>query len=311
MSTDSGTQPDPQPLAIDAGMPERPETWPTGTLAALRQFVQGDVVEAPPFFYFADPSRPVWARTHAYTADSDGPEVIEMPDGTGPPYGVITTHTCDIGEEDADRPIRPWVQISPIYDRSGDLDSGWRRKLRRGEGPRYLMHLPALGGGFWVADFRIEMPVEKGWLATRRRLDGFADEAAQRRVGERIAMLRSRPAFAGRFVALVQRPLVAALKDLRTTNRDLYDRMDSQVEEVAVELDSLLNPHSARVTLLVEQQVDQEIDDWWHQWWDTASESCQTTDLVLYSFAVRRTSDVSLAEYRRMTTVPLARISPD
>jgi len=311
MSTDSGTQPDPHPLAIDAGLPERPEAWPSGALAALRHFVQGDVVEAPPFFYFADPSRPVWARTHAYAADSEGPEVIEMSAGAGPPYGVINTQTCDIGEEDADRPIRPWVQISPVYDRSGDLDSGWRRKLRRDEGPRYLMHLPALTGGFWVADFRIEVPVEKGWLATRRRLDGFADEAAQRRVGERIAMLRSRPAFAGSFVDLVQRPLVAALKGLRATNRDLYDRMDSQVDEVAVELDSLLDPHDARITLLVEGHVDQDVDDWWHEWWDVASERCEAADLTLHAFAARRISDVSLAEYRRMTTVPLARISPE
>jgi len=245
MNADSGAAPDLLPLDVDAGLPEGPETWPPGALAALRLFVQGDVVETPPLFYFADPSRPVWARTRAYAIDSEGPEVIEMPAAAGPRYGLITTQTCDIGEEDADRPIKPWVQISPIYDRSRDLDSGWRRKLRRGEGPRYLMHLPALPDGFWVADFRIEVPVEKGWLATRRRLDGFADEATQRRVGERIAMLRSRPAFAGRFVELVQRPLVAALRDLRARNRDLYDRMDSQVNEVAVELDSLLDPHES------------------------------------------------------------------
>lgn len=83
-------------------------------------------------FYFADPRRPVWARTRAYAADSQGPEVIEMAEGAGPRYGLITSQTCDIAEEDADRPIRPWVQISPVYDRT-DLDSGWRRKLRRGE----------------------------------------------------------------------------------------------------------------------------------------------------------------------------------
>jgi len=68
------------------------------------------------------------------------------------------------------------------------------------------MHVPALSRGFWVVDFRIEVPVEKGWLATRTRLDGFADEAARRRVGEVIAMLRSRPAFGSRFVELVQPP---------------------------------------------------------------------------------------------------------
>jgi hypothetical protein len=311
MSTDSGAEPDPQPVAIDAGLPEGPGEWPSGTLESLRHFVQGDVVEAPPFFYFADPSRPVWARTRAYTADSEGPEVIEMPESAGPAYGLITTQTCDIGEEDADRPIRPWVQISPIYDRSADLNSGLQRLLGRGEGPRYLMHLPALPTGFWVADFRIEAPVEKGWLATRRRIDGFADEAAQRKVGERIAMLRSRPAFAANFVDLVQRPLVTALKNVRTANRDLFNRINSQVDEVAVELDSLLDPQAARITLLVDEPVDQDVDDWWHEWWDATSERSQAAGLTLYAFATRRTSDVSLAEYRRMTTVPLARISPE
>jgi hypothetical protein len=311
MNADSGVQPDPPPLAIDAGLPERKDAWPPGTLAALRQFLQGDVVDEPPFFYFADPSRPVWARTHAYSPDSEGPEVVEVPASARPRYGLIITQTCDIAEEDADSPVKPWVQISPIYDRSVDLDSGWRRKLRRGEGPLYLMHVPALHEGFWVADFRIEVPVEKGWLATRRRVDGFADEAAQRRVGERVAMLRSRPAFDGKFVALVQRPLVTALKALRASNRELYDRMGSQVDEVAVQLDSFIDPHDARVTLLVSGDIDQDIDEWWREWWDATSESCQASDLSLQAFAVRRTSDVNVAEYRRMTTVPLGRLSPD
>jgi len=304
-------QPDPQQVPIDAGLPDGPEGWPSGVLSALRQFVQGDVVEKPPFFYFADPARPVWARTRAYAAGSDGPEVIEMPDNAGPPYGVITSQTCDIGEEDAQRPIRPWVQLCPVYDRVTDLDSGWRRKLAKGDGPRYLMHLPALPGGFWVADFRIEVPVEKGWLATCAKLDGFRDEAAQRKVGERIAMLRSRPAFADRFVRLVQRPLVTALKELRSTKRDLYDRMDAQVEEVAVELNSLLDPRDARITLLVPGQVDPDIEDWWRSWWDTTSESCSNAGLDLQAFAIRKTSEVTVAEYRRMTTVPLTRISPE
>jgi hypothetical protein len=269
------------------------------------------VVEKPPFIYFADPARPIWVRTRAYTSDSDGPEVIEMPDNARPPYGLITTQTCDISEEDAERPIRPWVQLSPVYNRLEDLDSGWRKKLARGEGSRHLMHLPALPGGFWVADFRIEVPVEKGWLATCTKLTGFANEAAQRKVGERIAMLRSRPAFAGRFVSLVQRPLVTALKEMKSVDRDLYDRMDTQVEEVAVELDSLFDPHVARITLLVADQVDQDIDEWWRTWWDAANESCSGSGFDLHAFAVRRTSEVTVAEYRRMTTVPLARISPD
>ena len=311
MSVGPHMQLDPQPLPIDAGLPDGPEAWPTGVLGALRQFVQGDVVEGPPFFYFADPSRPIWARTRAYAADSSGPEVIEMPAGAEPPYGLITTQTCDIREEDSDSPVRPWVQISPVHDRSGYLNSGERRLLSRGQGPRYLMHLPALPSGFWIADLRIEVPVEKGWLATRTKLDGFTDEAARRRVGERVAMLRSRPAFAGRFVSLVQRPLVEALKGLRSADQELYIRMQEQVDEVAVELDSMLDPREARVTLLVTGDVDGEVADWWSTWWATTTEICAAGGLTLHAFGIRSTSDVTVAEYRRMTTVPLARISPE
>lgn len=308
--SDSPTQPGWKPPTIDAGLPETQDKWPPDALRALRQFVQGDVVADPPFFYFADPARPVWLRTHAYTADSAGPEVIEVPDQARPRYGLITTQTCDIGEEDADRPVRPWIQLSPVYDLTLELNSGLRRLLRDGAGPQYLMHVPDLPNGFWVVDFRIEVPVEKGWLAPRARLRGFADEAAQRRVGERIAMLRSRPAFAGSFVELLQRPLVTALKRLRQEHRELYGRMNDQVDEVAVELDSHLDPHNVRVTLIVDGTLDEDVHDWWRNWWDESSARCHEAEMELQAFAVRTASQITLSEYRRMTTVPLARISP-
>lgn len=311
MTADPGSQPDLAPTTIDAGLPQYIDRWPDGTLEALKNFVQGHVVERPPLFYFADPSRPVWIRTHAYTEDSEGPETIELPQNQGPPYGLITTQTCDISEEDADLPIRPWVQLSPIYDRSSDLDSGWRKKLRRGGGPLYLLHVPALPDGFWVADFRIEMPMEKGWLAAQTPVDGFGDETARRKVGERIAILRSRPAFAPRFIDLIQRPLIQALKTLRSKNPALFESMDEREPEVAVELDSFLDPRVARVTLLVSGPVSEDIKEWWSAWWDETSERCESSGLTLQPFAVRETSQVTLAEYRRMTTVPLTRISPD
>ena len=311
MNMDSEPQPDPQPIPIDIGLPASRDAWPPGVLDALKNFVQGHVVEKPPLFYFADPSRPVWARTFAYAVDSEGPEVVELSAGTGPTYGLITTQTCDIAEEDAERPIRPWVQVSPIYDRSEDLNSGWRRTFQRGGGPRYLMYVPALTNGFWVADFRIEIPVEKGWLATRSPIDGFGDEAAQRKVGERLAVLRNRPAFASRFVELIQRPLVEDLKKLKAENLHLYETMVQEDPEIAVELDSFLDPRLVRLTLLVERALSTGTEEWWRAWWDDASGRCEAVGLVLQPFAVREVTEVNLAEYRKMTTLPLARISSD
>jgi hypothetical protein len=299
-----------EPLSIDDGLPASRAEWPSGVLDALRPFAQGHVVADPPLLYYADPSRPIWARTAAYTANATGPEIIEAGDQAAPRYGLITSQTCDISEEDAERPIRPWVQVAPIYNRT-DLNSGQQTLLRNRKGPRHLLHLPALPGGFWVADLRIEVPIEKGWLATCEPIDGFGDEASQRAVGERIALLRSRPAFAGRFVDAVQRPLVAELKSLRTTDRALYDRMDMQVDEVCVELDSLLDPSQARVTLLCETHPDPDIQEWWEQWWDAAVPVANDAGINLHAFAVRLLSETTIADYRRMTTIPLTRLSPD
>jgi hypothetical protein len=299
-----------EPFTIDDGLPASHANWPVGVLEALRPFAQGHVVANPPLFYYADPSRPIWARTAAYTADATGPEIVEAGDQTAPRYGLITSQTCDISEEDAERPIRPWVQVAPIYNRT-DLNSGAQTLLRNGKGPRHLLHLPALPQGFWVADLRIEVPVEKGWLATSKPIDGFGDETKQRAVGERVALLRSRPAFAGRFVDAVQRPLVAALKNLRATDRALYDRMDVQVDEVCVQLDSLLDPSQARVVLLCETDPDPDVREWWEQWWDRAVPTANAAGINLHAFAVRLLSEMTVTEYRRMTTVPLTRLSPD
>lgn len=52
----------------------------------------------------------------------------------------------------------------------------------------YLVYLPALEPGFWVADLRIELPVEKGWLAGQTPTKGFDNEDSQRGLGARLAL---------------------------------------------------------------------------------------------------------------------------
>lgn len=299
----------PQPQAIDEGCPQSRDAWPDGVLDSLRRFSQGDVIERPPLFYYADPRYPIWARTREYQQTSTGPEVIVVGPEASPPYGIITSQTCDIAEEDADEPIRPWVQMCPVYDRS-DLNSGTRRLLRDGKGSRHLLHLPNLTSGFWIADLRIEYPVEKGWLAQQRPIDAFADEVRQRIVGSRVAALRSRPAFGREFGEAVQRPLVDRLRELRRNDTAFYQRMDLQVDGVAVELDSLLNPTQARISLLTEGDLDEDIRAWWESWWDAAVPEAWEKGITLQAFTSHRLDQLTVAEYRRMTIVPLERVSP-
>src|SRR5919197_3269430 len=100
---------------IDRGLPNEADEWPDQVLERLAEWEQGDLVARPPLFYFADPSRAIWIVTREYTESSEGPEVIFAPDEMSPPYGVITTQTCDIGEEGRARPVKPWVQVAPVY----------------------------------------------------------------------------------------------------------------------------------------------------------------------------------------------------
>ena len=127
-----------------------------------------------------------------------------------------------------------------MYDIDATLNSGEKKLLRQGRFRRSLLHVPAVTPGFYVADFRISFPVEKGWLARQAKVDGFSTEELRQRVGDRLALLSGRPAFAGSFVATIQGPLTAALRALKQTDREAFDRLDEAVPEVGVLMDSQL-----------------------------------------------------------------------
>jgi hypothetical protein len=284
---------------IDSGVPDGPAEWPSGVLDRLKVFCQGDVVRNPPLFYYADPTRPVFTETFRYQQGSEGPEIVLAEDSFTPPYGIITTQTCDIAEEDSARPLRPWVQMSPIFPLKGN--KGYRRSLARGRGPLTYLHVPDLPEGeFWVADLRIEYPVEKGWLAFQERIDGFASEEARRRVGERVAWIRQRPALAGAFVEAIQRPLMASLRRLQEENPDLFDEIDSQVEEVAARLDSYLDPSSVQLVLLGSANISRVSRSWFESWQDQQLSRAAELGITLHALDARRFSELSVAEYRNM-----------
>jgi hypothetical protein len=119
-----------------------------------------------------------------------------------------------------------------VYDIDATLNSGEKKLLRQGRFRRSLLHVPAVTPGFYVADFRISFPVEKGWLARQAKVDGFSTEELRQRVGDRLALLSGRPAFAGSFVATIQGSLTAALRALKQTDREAFDRLDEAVPEV-------------------------------------------------------------------------------
>ena len=85
--------------------------WPREVLEALRLFKQGDLIDKPPFFYAALPPLEIF---DAGGLIDEEPQVVELHPDDAPPYGIITTQTCDLDEQG--EPSQPWLQVSPVYE---------------------------------------------------------------------------------------------------------------------------------------------------------------------------------------------------
>lgn len=178
---------------IDGGLIE---SWDDAVIAATKAFDQGDLVEHPPFFYSATPSRAAWASSQmmADEVSDDEDIVIELDPIDRPPLGIITSQGCDVDE--ALR--KPWVQIAPVFPlEQYASDEKWIAEIRRDSVPHLILLDPPTTDGNWVADLRIEMPVEKSWLAGRQPIPAFATEEGRRHFARRLAGRLERPALSG------------------------------------------------------------------------------------------------------------------
>jgi hypothetical protein len=154
---------------IDVGLPGGRDEWPEGVLDAVRRFAQGDVVPCPPVAYYGDPRRPVHEVTRRYAARYTEPMLMAVTGPVAPRWAILTSGTCDIGEEDSNRPLRPTIQLSPVVDLS-DWDSEKLKQVQSGK-IHYLVHLPALSKVeecFWVADLPDGIPRGEGLVSLSR-----------------------------------------------------------------------------------------------------------------------------------------------
>jgi hypothetical protein len=305
---------------IPSQIPPDREHWPPGVLDELKKFRQGDVVPGLPYFYWGNPANGVLDLTSSYADDGQG--IIES--ALQFDYGMIATQTCDIAEEDSPRPSQPWVHLCPVYnaeatyqptgpppDKLAKLIGGGDRKLiRQGRLQRYLW-LPAIPDGLWIADLRLLLPVEKGWLATRDRIEPFHNEPEQLKVGRLLAWLHDRPAFDGRFVTTVQQPLAKALGALRRDDATLFERLYDQVAEIGVSTDRNIAIKTAEVVVLCNEALDGAAEEWLRDWWAESAQAAADEGLTLLPLRTARLDQMTAAEYRTFTRLPLAAVSPN
>jgi hypothetical protein len=151
--------------------------WPPEVAQALAPFKQGDLLEKPPFFYGRHPTIEL--------VDAGGPggtesQVHELHPDDAPPYGIITTQTCDLNKQGT--PTQPWFQVSPVYV------VGDERILDKA----YAVELTGPPADRFVADLRIELPLEKSLLVGREPIPGFATDEEAEAFGRLLGQRRAR-----------------------------------------------------------------------------------------------------------------------
>ncbi len=181
--------------------------WPQAVDRALTSFRCGTVIESPPLAYHAVGRYALWSAS-TQVEGLDELELVDLADPDRPPFGIITTETCDLIEEDRDHKLRPWFQVSPVIDLA-HLDDQVKSSIENLRST-YLCRLtgPRFADGFYVADLRISIPLEKSALVGRVAIIGFASAEEERAFAIQVGEMSTRPVWPNS----VQQIIVGELK---------------------------------------------------------------------------------------------------
>lgn len=278
------------------------QPWSEEVLAAVRRFRQGDLVHDPPLFYFGSGASAVLTLTRDTPGDGT-PDVYIADDGTMS-WGVITTQTCDVQEEG--RPKRPWIQVAPVYELTRD-EGRWNqiRKKRIS----YLTHISGLEPGFWIADTRIEMPIEKSWLVQSASVRGFETEDEYLAFADHLAANRRRPALAASILDHLVNPLKASLDALPTEEAtELLDPVEEILLDVAGDR---VTPESVQLVVLCKGDCPAHVREWFEGWWDGARAAADDELALLRPrFEHGGQDGLPVDEHRRMVALSWSDLSP-
>ena len=294
------------PWSLDAGLD--PDEWPAQARAAVSALRQGTLIDEPPFVYAATATFPIHPTTRAWAQTSAAQSGVVNVVNTErcPPHGLIVTQTCDLVEEG--RPKRPWVHVAPVYRFDGPLDQA--RMVLRERGLDYLVPIDALAATdeeLWVADLRLLIAVEKGWLVGRGTRDAFRTEAGFDRLRRQLENVFARPAYAAPVIEHVLKPLSALLAKITDESKG-----QDPIVEVGLRLGrSRLNPTNAQVVFLLESPIADRLRDLIIDWWEELRHVAHQAGLQLLQPEFQLIDRFPASEYRRLDLVDISAFSPD
>lgn len=283
------------------------DSWPAAARAAAAGLRQGSLVKSPPFVYAANAAHPIHDTSKAWSASSkaDTGVVNVLQEKQRPPFGLIVTQTCDLVEEG--RPKRPWVLIAPVYILSAS--PGDCRRIAQGRGFDYLVAISALDApdvGIWVADLRLMMAVEKGWLVEQTAIDGFVAEEEFRSLAARLARRFARPAYAQSVVDHVLKPSYQLWGEIL----EKYGGSDPIVD-VGMRLGrSPLDPVNVELVFLLDADISADLRAQIVDWWQPLAEGARGAGLEFLAPRFARLDELTAREYRGLDILDAAALSP-
>jgi hypothetical protein len=255
-----------------------PAGVPGSVRNAVDLFHQSHLITAPPVFYGAAPATALCPFTEENADLGAEWQVLVLPEDMRPAYAVVTSQTCDIcqqGEWD-----NPFVQVSPVIDLSARLNSDQKTQLRRHGYTDfvYLTRQPQ-PDGFWVADLRISLPLEKGALVGKEPIEGFDDEISRLTFGERVANRSRRPAFADTVHDVILHELNGWIRSDKAAAARANSGRFTDVEEVRFGVDGdRLKPDGIKPVVFMESDLPPADRQEWRNWQKRVAKKLRKVD---------------------------------
>jgi hypothetical protein len=278
------------------------DDWPSAVQEAVGQYEQGDLVEKPGFFYIGSARHGIWRFTREVGDASLPDELFELDQEEAPPWGMITTETCDLVEEEG-TPRQPWVAIAPVYKIEG-LDSNKLSLLENGR-VAYMRKLtaPRFNGEVWVVDVRVEFPVEKSWLVGRSPVQAFQSAQEKIELATFLSRRRNRPVLAND----LHKELLTPLRRWIERAKGRREAILSRVLEVRVAISgSPLAPDGALLILIGDKEpIPESAREMWEEKWPDWQRRLDQVGISLLANEYATLDNLSARRYNESFRVPL------
>ena len=270
-------------------IPGQSRPWPSDVAIALDAWRQGHILDGVPLMSIGQKNAgdPLWAAASPVVEIEGVPILAELIPQLY--RAMVVSQGCDLV-----KPTFPLATCVPVYDATQILSDQQQSAAKAGR-TWHLVHLtaPWSTDGCWVADLRMEIPIDKGVLAAQTPTEAFVDEVGYAKLAERLAAVRQRPAVPEPCLDHVVKPLNEGLARIFKTGVDPLDG----VREIRIQSDHPVTPKSATL-FVITSDTDQRPDlHVWAELMEPIYERAASADIALVGPEIQSLWDMTAADY--------------